>query len=43
MFKFVVNLFMMFIEVFFFECFKVVKDMGFGGVEFLFFYDYLVD
>lgn len=39
---FVVNLLMMFIEYVFLDRFKVVVDVGFCVVEYLFFYDYLV-
>lgn len=42
MFRFVVNLFMMFIEVFFIERFVVARKVGFDVVEFLFFYNYFI-
>lgn len=42
MLKFVVNLFMLFIELLFLECFVVVVWVGFEVVEFLFFYEYVV-
>ncbi|EKN4029707.1 2-oxo-tetronate isomerase [Yersinia enterocolitica] len=41
--KFAANLSMMFTEVPFLERFKSAKDAGFGGVEFLFPYDYPAD
>lgn len=41
MLKFVVNLIMLFNEVLFFDCFKVVVDVGFDVVEFLFLYLYV--
>lgn len=41
--KFAANLSMMFTEVPFLERFKAAKDAGFGGVEFLFPYDYPAD
>lgn len=43
MFCFCVNLFMLFIEVDFFECFDVVVKVGFIGVEYFFFYDVEVE